>query len=413
MAREFKFLAKQRNLLFLFIIILTLAVFSVWTGVVEVQSQQITIDRLVEKDKKDREGVQAQQKSFGSAAYYTFHLTYDAPQPLAFAAMGQRDIYPWKHRVRMLALEGQIYENDTVNPELSFLGRFDFAFLISILVPLFVILLLHDLRSHEREAGRYDLLVVTARNQNKIWLSRASILTLSLLLVLLLPFLIGALYLGSELLSTLIMALIAIAHVLFWAVITFVIGAYFTKRSRSSARIASVLLGIWLLLTVIFPVVSDTLIKQQIKGPNGGEVVLTQREAVNDAWDLPFEATWEPFVKSHPEWKDKTQMDALFEWKWYYAFQQMGDEKAADLSQSFRNTIIERDKLAGVFAYFSPPVLSQRLMTSLAGTDTTAALAYENKVRQFHQSLRDFYYPLMFNKVEFSMDKLSALPDFK
>ena len=34
-----------------------------------------------------------------------------------------------KHRIRALALEGQIYERDTGNPVLALTGRFDFAFL--------------------------------------------------------------------------------------------------------------------------------------------------------------------------------------------------------------------------------------------------------------------------------------------
>jgi ABC-2 type transport system permease protein len=411
--REFQFLTKQRNLQFLFVVVFVLSIFSVWTGVAEIHSQQSTIDRLLEKDMTDRASVQGHQSSYGSAAYYSFHLTYSEPNPLAFAAMGHRDIYPWKHRVRMLALEGQIYEADAANPELSFLGRFDFAFLVSTLIPLFVILLLHDIRSHEREAGRLDLLVVTAKNQNKIWLARASVLMVLLSLALLIPFVLAALYLQTDIKATALMVMVTITHVIFWAVITLRLGAISTQRLHSSARIVSVLLGIWLLATVVLPVISDALIKKTITGPNGGEVVLVQREAVNSAWDLPFSATWDPFVKSHPEWKDKTHMDALFEWKWYYAFQQMGDEMTAELSQRFRESIIRRDQAAGIVAYFSPPMLSQRLMTKLAYTDISAALAYEQNVRDFHQSLRDFYYPLMFNKVEFSLETLKQVPQFK
>ena len=51
-------------------------------------------------------------------------------------------------------LEGQIYENDTTNPELAYLGHLDFAFVIAILTPLFLIMLLYDLRAVERTAGR-------------------------------------------------------------------------------------------------------------------------------------------------------------------------------------------------------------------------------------------------------------------
>lgn len=39
--------------------------------------------------------------------------------------MGQRDVQPWKHRIRLLALESQIYERDVGNPSIALVGRFD------------------------------------------------------------------------------------------------------------------------------------------------------------------------------------------------------------------------------------------------------------------------------------------------
>ena len=57
-----------------------------------------------------------------------------------------------------------------------------------------------------------------------------------------------------------------------------------------------------------------------------------QREAVNDAWDLPKSSTMEQFYESQPEWSDSSPLGDDFHWKWYYAFQQVGDETAADLA---------------------------------------------------------------------------------
>ena len=410
--RECHFLARQRSVSIFLAAVLALSIFSVLTGVHEVQSQQATLTRLLEKDRLDRETVQAKQSDYGNAAYYSFHLTYSPPQPLAFAAMGQRDIYPWKHRIRMLALEGQIYETDSANPELAFFGRFDFAFIASVLLPLFVILLLHDLRSSEREAGRFDLLVVSSPQQHQLWAARALVLSTALALCLLLPFSAAALYLKASLGNSLLSLLAVFAHLAFWVLVTIALGNAMNQRGQSSARIAAALLGLWLSVSVIIPVVSDTLIRKFIPHPQGGEIVLLQRESVNDAWDLPVETTWQAFLSSHPEWRDKTAMKSLFEWKWYYAFQQVGDEKAAELSQAYREAIIKKDRAAAFAAVLSPPMLTQRLLSTLAKTDTTAALAYEQQVRNFHRSLRQFYYPLLFNNSEFTAETLQQLPRY-
>jgi len=276
--RETVFLAKQPYVLVFLMIVLALSAFSVWSGITETQAQENTIERLLEKDKLDRTKALEKQSSYGGAAYYSFHLTYFPPPPLAFAAMGQRDIYPWKHRVRMLALEGQIHETDADNPELSFLGRFDFAFLVSVLMPLFVILLLHDIRSSEREAGRFDLLVVTARNQHTLWTARALVLSTALMLALLLPLFIGAVIMQVSLSKVGVMALITFGNLVFWGAVTIFVGKLMTMRGQSSPRIASALLALWLVLAVIVPVVSDTTINKAVKSPNGGDLLLLQRE---------------------------------------------------------------------------------------------------------------------------------------
>ena len=117
-------------------------------------------------------------------------------------------------------------------------------------------------------------------------------------------------------------------------------------------------------------------------------------------------------MPSHPEWASKTEMKSLFEWKWYYAFQQVGDQKAAELSQGYRHATQQKDRAAGMVALFSPPMLTQRLMSSIADTDIRSSLAYEQRVRDYHASLRAFYYPLLFNEPEFNRETLADLPQF-
>ena len=45
-------------------------------------------------------------------------------------------------------------------------------------------------------------------------------------------------------------------------------------------------------------------------------------------------------------------------------------------------------------------MLAQKLLSSIAETDTLAAMKYEQKVRDYHQALRQFYYPLLFGNVK-------------
>ncbi|GAB2699098.1 DUF3526 domain-containing protein [Aliiglaciecola aliphaticivorans] len=390
----------------------SLSIFAVWSGLSEMQSQSTTIERLKEKDKIDRDSVIAHQPDYGMAAYYTFNLTYSEPSSLAFAAIGQRDVYPWKHRIRMLAIEGQIYETDADNPELSFLGRFDFAFLISILLPLFVILLLHDLRSSEREAGRYDLLLTTAVKQKFLWFPRAFVMSSALGGVILVPFIVGAIISGASFVETAFTIMVVVAHILFWTLLIFWYTSSRLSSNQNSTKIASVLLSVWILVSVLIPVASDVAIDNMVTSPSGADILLTQREAVNDAWDLPESDTWDAFLADYPQWKDHIDMGPTFEWKWYYAFQQVGDKKVSELSKAYQQATLKKDTLAGKFALLSPPMLTQRLMSSLAKTDTRAAMQYEQDIRAYHEALRHFYYPLLFTRAEYSLETMSTLPKF-
>jgi len=73
-------------------------------------------------------------------------------------SLGQRDLQPFNLKVRLLALQGQLYDSDVTNPLLAAFGSFDLAFVIVFIVPLFVIALTHNVWSAERELGTWSLI---------------------------------------------------------------------------------------------------------------------------------------------------------------------------------------------------------------------------------------------------------------
>jgi len=406
--RELHFLNKQPFALAIIAVASALSAFSVWSGVNEVERQQQTIERLLVADAADRKAAIEKESDYGGAAYGSFHLTYDPPSNLAFAALGERDVSSWKHRIRMLALEGQIYESDTANAELAQLGRFDFAFVLSVLVPIFLIILLHDIRASERAAGRHDLLVATAGDGVSLWRTRAAVRILLLGVSVIIPFLIGAIVSGTDIISIFWVLSVATISILFWSIVSLVASA----RSYAGPTIASGLVAIWLLTTFVIPAVSDAFIEAIVPTPEGGDIILAQRETVNDAWDLPKKVTMDAFIKEHPEWADYADINRPFEWKWYYAFQQVGDQSVATISAERRGAIKLRDTLAGWFAILSPASLTDRALMGLADTDAKAAMKYQQRVRDYHATLRSYYYPLLFKDADYDVNILAKLPKY-
>ncbi len=411
MMREFKFMLRDKAVWVWLSLAFVFSLAAVSLGLNEVSQQNAEIAELKQLDRAERRTNLAAQADWGSAAYYTFHITYDPPSDFAYAAIGQRDVSPWKHRIRMLALEGQIYETDANNPDFALVGRFDFAFVASLIAPLLVVLLLFDLRSGEQVAGRLRLIEASAASGAKLWWSRAGLRVSALAVALCVPLIAGGLVSGAPILTLAFCVGAVCVYLAFWTMLTLLLA----PATRTGAYNLTTMLGTWLLLCAVVPAILTQLIERVVPLPDGGEIVLAQREAVNDAWDLPREATYEPFLQRYPQWADHTAWNDEdgFEWKWYYAFQQVGDQTAEPLSQSYRVGQARRDELARWSSLISPATLMQRTMERLAGTDMQAAIDYEQDVRQFHGVLRDWYYARLFKAEVFDADvAIETIPTF-
>ena len=409
MLREARFLLHDRGALLWIALAFLLSIAATGFGIAEVRAQRAIIAELIVEDARDRENALAGQEDWGGAAYAAFHLTYAPPSDFAFAALGQRDTAPWLHRVRMLALEGQIHEADTQNADFGLIGRFDFAFLAAAVAPLLLILLLHDLRGAERVAGRHDLLAATAGKPARLWLPRAAVRFSGLCLALLVPFWVGAAMEGAAFSTVLGASLLVLGALLVWWLITGLVG----RLQAAPPVLLATLVGIWLALALLVPAIARAAIEASHPVPDGSQILMLQREAVNGAWDLPKEATMRPFLEMHPEWQSLGEVAKPFEWKWYFAFQQVGDRKAAPVVQAYREGRIARDKASGIAAFLSPAIMVERSFERLAGTDTAAMLRYEDAVRGYHAQLRRFHYPLLFRDPPYDPAVFSQLPRYR
>lgn len=407
--RELRFAWGEAAFRWAILLALVFSAFSVFVGVKESTHQQELLSSLIDTSMEDQQWTLEGRTDVGDIAYNIIHLTYDPPSSLAFAALGLRDELPWKHRLRMLALEGQIHETDGGNPELSALGQLDFSYLVSVLLPLFVIGLLFDLDARERRAGRYELLCATSVFGSNVFLLRAVVRGLVLFCAMGLPFLLVAVMSGVAIATALLVLGIALLHIIFWVVMCRLI----TTRRLEGVTAALTLLSFWFLFTIVVPVGAKTGIEDSIAVPNGGDILLTQRETVNDAWDLPKAATMEPFLSAHPKWTDYAEVNRPFEWKWYYAFQEVGDQAAQPLSTALYAGMTARDQAMAKAAMLSPALLSERALMALAETDVSQHLQYIACARDFHARLRHFYYPLLFGEQAFSEEAMAQLPRFQ
>jgi ABC-2 type transport system permease protein len=409
---ELRLLSRQRLTVIALILLALLTSTALAAGIVEVTRQRAAIAAIPAAQAEDIGAIADyvdHTKDAGSAAYYSFHPTWDSPAPLAFAALGMRDVSPFILRVRALGLEAQIYDGDTFNPELALPGRFDFAFVLVFLAPLFVIALFHDLVSGEREAGRQRMLDALPSGGKALWRRRTLLRLLVLWAVLGVPFAIAAAIEGVAIGAIAVVVVLTLGYLLFWVGLATLIG----RLRWSSVTNAATLVATWLVLVLIAPTLANVAINAAIPVDQGAEIALAQREAVNHAWDIPREDTMRRFYARHPEWADSAPLGPAFHYKWYLAFHQNGDESVRDRVHAYRSGLEARDAAGRALGWVLPSVGVQALLTRLARTDVTAQFAYQDRIRAFHQRLRTFYYGYLFHDRPFGRADFNAAPHFQ
>lgn len=410
-AHELRLLLRQRLTVAALALLAILTIAALAAGMAEVSRQRAAIAAIPAAQSEDIAAVAAyvdQSKDAGSAAYYSFHPTWDAPAPLAFAALGMRDVSPYILRVRALGLEAQIYDGDTFNPELALPGRFDFAFVLVFLSPLFVIALFHDLVSSEREAGRQRTLDALPHGGKALWRRRTALRFALVWAALALPFTVAGLIEGVSLPKLLIVLVVIAAYLLFWVGIAALVG----RLRWGSVANAATLAAAWLILVLVVPTLANVAINHAVPVDQGAEIALAQREAVNGAWEIPREDTMRRFYARQPQWADSPPLGTDFHYKWYLAFHQNGDDSVADRVRAYRAGLEARDAAGRALGWALPSVGVQALLTRLAQTDLTAQLAYQDRVRAFHARLRNFYYAYLFRDRPFGKADFARAPRF-
>lgn len=408
---EARLLLRQRLAVIALGLLAVLTAAALVAGMAEVSRQRAAIAAIPAAQAEDIGAIAAwvdKEKDAGSAAYYSFHPTWDAPSPLAFAALGMRDVSPYILRVRALGLEAQIYDGDTFNPELALPGRFDFAFVLVFLAPLFAIALCHDLTSGEREAGRWRTLAAMPHGGAALW-RRRTVLRLSLLWAAIgVPFAVGAAISGVGGGAILVILGLVLGYLLFWVGLSALIG----RLRWSSVANAASLAALWLVLVLVLPTLGHVAINRAIPVNQGAEIAFAQREAVNHAWDIPREDTMRAFYANHPQWADSAPLGTAFHYKWYFAFHQIGDESVAGKVRTYRQDLETRDQTARNLGWVLPSVGVQSLLTRMARTDLAAQFAYRDHIRDYHRRLREFYYHYMFRDRPFGKADFDRAPRF-
>jgi ABC-2 type transport system permease protein len=235
------------------------------------------------------------------AIWYTKILYFKKPSPGIVYSIGQAEQYGY---YKILNYMSSPYDSDMTkeiaNLERLQIGTLDFAFSLIFLLPLLLIILLHNLRSMEAEQGFLNLIEIQV-SSNNIWiLSKVFFYTLVTYLVLILLLFYGAtltnvLVLEFSLFSSMI--LYTLIYLMFWTGIYY----FIVKNGISVTTNTLKMVGIWLMFTFIIPAVIHQYVTIQHPTNLMTDYIEVSRDKKNDLYDQPDTLLKQMLIKLFPE----------------------------------------------------------------------------------------------------------------
>lgn len=341
-----------------------------------------------------------------NALYYLNFFTGHAPSDYAAVSIGVRDVNPYNLKIRLLTLEGQLYDGEISNPATLAAGNFDLSFLLIFLYPLLIIALLHNTLSSEVEQGIWPLLISQRVSPRRLITIKALVRFLPVIAVWLATLLVAVIWLDLPLDRRLpLLTIASCAYLIFW----FAIAALIIRAGRSSNFNALAMLGIWLVLTILIPAMLNVLLARLLPVPEAFDVTIRQREGYHQQWDRPKAETMERFFQIYPEYRGFTAPADKFSWGWYYAAQHLGDAESEVASRALRRKLDQRREWTDRVSWFIPTIGTQIALNRIAGTEFENHLSYLDSVRDYHERLRHFFYRYLMTLSPGSID-WEALP---
>ena len=223
-----------------------------------------------------------------------------------------------------------------------------------------------------------------------------------------LPLIVGAITMAAPVGGIAAMLLTAALYCAFW----FGLAMLFGGAMRTSATAAAAMIGCWIVLTLVLPTLANAAIARAVPVAKGIDLTLAQREAVHRGWDIPKSETFERFFVNHPEWRGREAFEGRFHWKWYYAIHQVGDESVAQDVAAYRESLAAREGATRALGFVLPGVGAMNVLHRIADTDIAGQLAYQHSIAVFHDQLRQFYYPYLFNDRMFTRADFARIPRY-
>jgi ABC-2 type transport system permease protein len=342
-----------------------------------------------------------------------YRLVENPPSAWASLSIGQRDIFPYYLYIRYWSLARQLLTTEIANPEKQLTGNFDLAFVFIYLLPLFIIAISYNVLSGEREAGTLPLLLsnpVSERRVTYLKIAFRALIALGLVLILVVAALIICsirldLQVAQWLLAT-------ILYGAFWFGVVLVVN----NQRKSSAHNAFSLLGVWIVVVVILPALVNLYLASAYAPPPRNDLTQAVRHEYEEIWthydDAKYRlASLQKLASRHNGYEPDTSRNG--DVKYVLAEYEFYDERLTPVFDKYTQLASRRQQIAETVGAISVAATAQNYYNSLANTDLAAHVSFMDSVKEFHATLKDYFYTMVFTNTTFRTADFETIPVYK
>lgn len=343
-----------------------------------------------------KRNVALHKDDLGLLMYYVKFAFVNSPTHLAGLSIGQSDVNTNVQRITIKNLEGQRYDTDLVNPMNLQSGNLDLSFVLIYLFPLLIIVFTFNLLSEETETGTWRLVSVQTPSKLKYLLTKLSVRIILIYIVLGILLTMAKIALSIPLDTNFMMfVLLSSLYIVFWFALCF----FVINFKKNSGFNAVLLLSVWLALLILLPAGINAYVTNKYPVPEALSTMISQRDGYHTKWDTDKTETLQKFYAHYPQFQKFGYPTEGFNWTWYYAMQQMGDDESLKDTRAFRQKINERETASKQLSAFLPNMHLQLAFNELSGTSLHQHLDFLDATGDFHEELRLFFYPSIFKEL--------------
>lgn len=336
---------------------------------------------------------------------------------LAPVAVGQSDMFAHYYQVTYRSKLNFMYDSEIENPWNLLSGHFDLAFVLVYLLPLLIFALSYNLLSAEREQGTLRMLLsqplgLPALVAAKLALRAVVVIGLAMAVPVLALLAARPEARAADALG-LLLAWAALVGVygLFWLVLAAAVNAL----GRSSAANALMLMGAWVLLVLVCPVLLNLAVSSASPAPSRTELATRTRlitiaglNRYNRLLSTDYRYTEKPEVLLPREGRIEVPPRR----RGMYLLQKDVDSEIQAVLDRFEAQLAGQQALVERYSLLSPAVVAHEGMAALAGNGSRRYLGFQRQVTDFHEAWKRYFDPRMLAGIAITEADFERMPRF-